>query len=151
MLLVDQSEVDQKRFWSRLLSYNFPTSQEVILDTEPKATLLLRQKGKISGKLPADQQIFKNLYILFQRQVYCQHSFFSTDVNVLLSTYTFKSDKYNFRKQQHFILSIFTGISMLCITFPLLDLLISFKTSSTLTVEKPKSYGLNKFLIANTL
>ena len=54
MLLVDQSEVDQKRFWSRLLSYNFPTSQEVILDTEPKATLLLRQKGKISGKLFAD-------------------------------------------------------------------------------------------------
>ena len=40
---------------------------------------------------------------------------------------------------------------MLCITFPLLDLLISFKTSSTLTVEKPKACGLNKFLIANTL
>ena len=50
-----------------------------------------------------------------------------------------------------FCFSIFTGMSLLCIAFLLPDLLISYKTLSTLTFEKLKLHGLNAFLIADTL
>ena len=50
-----------------------------------------------------------------------------------------------------FYFSIFTAMSVLCTASLLLELLISFKTSSSFTFEKPKPFGLSKFIIANTL
>ena len=54
-------------------------------------------------------------------------------------------------KMSAFCFSIFTGMSVLCIAFLWSNLFISFRTSPTLTLEKLKLWGLNAFLIADTL
>ena len=50
-----------------------------------------------------------------------------------------------------FCFGVFAGMSVHCIAVLLPNLLIYFKTSSTLTFEKLKLCGLNEFLQADTL